>query len=247
MPTTIHGSPPSFSPTHNHRSSGESHTTIDGMLLGLLGPYLQCVVSTFNTCSRGSTHRSLTNTDGGYKLGGANFPHHTLCPSQPTVLRFKPKSLIQFPVYKIPPMIPKFRFRGPKAITWYFDHTTIYRGLHLRLAKTIDLSLAIGSTRMDQKVILLQLRHHFTSYNLMRKQDSYLRYKDKQNSRIDFDAPGLALLGIGVSVLNLSLLLEFWHIVNQRLCKKMGQVQNVQCMSCKITSTKHFKSSKLFY
>jgi hypothetical protein len=33
-------------------------------------------------------HRSLTDIDAGYNLGGAGFPHHTPHPSQPMVLRF---------------------------------------------------------------------------------------------------------------------------------------------------------------
>jgi hypothetical protein len=38
-------------------------------------------LSMFNTCSRGPTYLSLTDTGGGYNLGGAGFPHHTPCPS----------------------------------------------------------------------------------------------------------------------------------------------------------------------
>jgi hypothetical protein len=45
--------------------------------IGLLGPYLQHVISIFNTCSRGPTHRSLIDTDGGYNLGGIGLPHVT--------------------------------------------------------------------------------------------------------------------------------------------------------------------------
>jgi hypothetical protein len=56
--------------------------------IGLLGPYLHHVISTFKTCSRWPTHRSITNTGGGYNLEDADFPHHTLRPSQLTVLRF---------------------------------------------------------------------------------------------------------------------------------------------------------------
>jgi hypothetical protein len=44
------------------------------------------------TCSWGPTHRSLTDTDGGYNLGGAGLPQHSPCPSQPTVLRFPSKA-----------------------------------------------------------------------------------------------------------------------------------------------------------
>jgi hypothetical protein len=40
------------------------------------------------------------------------------------------------------------------VITWSSDHSAIYRGLHLCLAIANDLSLAIGFTRIDQKVIL---------------------------------------------------------------------------------------------
>jgi hypothetical protein len=43
----------------------------------LLGPYHQHAIGTFNTCSRGPTHRSLTDTGRGYNLGGAGLPHTT--------------------------------------------------------------------------------------------------------------------------------------------------------------------------
>jgi hypothetical protein len=56
--------------------------------IDLLGPYLQYVISTFNTYSRVTTHRSLINTDGGYKLEGASFPQHSPRSSQQMVLRF---------------------------------------------------------------------------------------------------------------------------------------------------------------
>jgi hypothetical protein len=56
--------------------------------------------------------------------------------------------------------------------TWSSDHLAIYRGLHLCLAIAKDLSLAIGLTRLNQKVNLMQLGHLFNSYGLMHKQDS---------------------------------------------------------------------------
>jgi hypothetical protein len=59
--------------------------------IGLLGTYYQHVISTFNTCSRGPTHRSLTNTASGYNLGGADFPQHSPRSSQPMDLRFPAK------------------------------------------------------------------------------------------------------------------------------------------------------------
>jgi hypothetical protein len=55
--------------------------------------------------------------------------------------------------------------------TWSFDHSAIYRDLHLYLAIANDLSLAIELTRVDQKVTLMQLGHHFNAYHLMHKQE----------------------------------------------------------------------------
>jgi hypothetical protein len=45
---------------------GISQAFIDSGLLGLLGPYHRYAIDTFNTCSRGLTHRALTDTGGGY-------------------------------------------------------------------------------------------------------------------------------------------------------------------------------------
>jgi hypothetical protein len=56
--------------------------------------------------------------------------------------------------------------------TWSSDHSAIYRSLHLRLAIANDLSLAIGVTRIYQKVIVMQLVYQFNSYNLMHIQES---------------------------------------------------------------------------
>jgi hypothetical protein len=53
------------------------------------------------------------------------------------------------------------------AATWSSDHSTLYRGLQLRLAIANDLSLAIGSTMVDWNAILMQLGYHLNSYNLM--------------------------------------------------------------------------------
>jgi hypothetical protein len=76
--------PPSRQPWSRERTFSQVVT----QLLGLLGSYLQHVTSTFNTCSRVPIHRSLIDTDGRYNLKGANFPHHSLHPSQPIVLCF---------------------------------------------------------------------------------------------------------------------------------------------------------------
>jgi hypothetical protein len=81
----------SFSPNIVIEAVGLSHASVDGRLLGLLGPYHQHAIGTFNRCSWGPIHRSLTNTGGGYNLGGAGLPYHTSRPSQPIVLYFPPK------------------------------------------------------------------------------------------------------------------------------------------------------------
>jgi hypothetical protein len=43
------------------------------------------------------------------------------------------------------------------AALWSFYHSAIYRSLHLRIARANDLSLVIGVTRIDWKVIVMQL------------------------------------------------------------------------------------------
>jgi hypothetical protein len=55
---------------------------------------------------------------------------------------------------------------------WSFDHSALYQNVYLCLAIANDLSLAIGFTRIDQKVTLIQIRHQFNSYNLMHIQES---------------------------------------------------------------------------
>ncbi len=54
----------------------------------LTRPIYQHAIGTFNACSRGPTHRFLIDTGGGYNLGGADFPHTTRWPFQPTVSTF---------------------------------------------------------------------------------------------------------------------------------------------------------------
>jgi hypothetical protein len=50
---------------------------------------------------------------------------------------------------------------------WSSDHSTIYHGLYLRLAIANDLSLAMAFTRINRKVVLMQLGYQLKSYNLM--------------------------------------------------------------------------------
>jgi hypothetical protein len=84
----IHESVPSFSPKPTSEAVDLSQASVDDKLLGLLCPYHQHTIGTFNTCSWGSTHRSLTDTGGGYNLGGADFSHTTSRPSKPAVFPF---------------------------------------------------------------------------------------------------------------------------------------------------------------
>jgi hypothetical protein len=53
----------------------------------------QHVISTFNTYSRGPTHQSLTDTSGGYNLGGVSLLHRTSRLSQPMVSTFHVRAL----------------------------------------------------------------------------------------------------------------------------------------------------------
>jgi hypothetical protein len=68
---------------------GLSQTSIDRHSTSVYWiPYIQHAISTSKTCSRGPTHRSLTDTIESYNFGGSSFSHHSPHPSQPTLLRF---------------------------------------------------------------------------------------------------------------------------------------------------------------
>jgi hypothetical protein len=79
---------PSFSPEPANEAGGVSQPPDGDQLLGLPGLYHRHAIDTFNTCSRGPTHRSLTDTDGGYDLEGAGFLHTTPRPSKSVVSPF---------------------------------------------------------------------------------------------------------------------------------------------------------------
>jgi hypothetical protein len=67
--------PPQFLSQHNHWSSAlKPNICWRANYIGLLGTYHQHVIGTFNTCSRGATHRSLTDTGGGYNLATSHSP-----------------------------------------------------------------------------------------------------------------------------------------------------------------------------
>jgi hypothetical protein len=97
---------------------GLNQASADDKLLGLLDPYHQHAISTFNTWLRGPTHRSLTDTGECYNLRGAELPHHTPWPSQSMVLSFPPKCPTQSQVNH--PIITNWTRQGtkPKSHEW---------------------------------------------------------------------------------------------------------------------------------
>jgi hypothetical protein len=152
----IYGSVLSFSPTTANEVVGKRQAFIDNQLLGLPGPYHRHAIDTFNTCSRGPTHRSLIDIGGGYNLGGVGLPQTTPRPSQPAVSTFH---------LRAPPGLQfnhellnqSFKFKAPMAATCSSNHSAIYRSLHLCLAIASDLSLVIGVAMIDRKVVVMQL------------------------------------------------------------------------------------------
>jgi hypothetical protein len=141
----IHGSVPSFSPTIANGTVGKSQASVDNRLLDLPGQYHRYAIGTFNTCSRGPTHRSLTDTGGGYSLGGAALPQTTPRLSQPAVSHFHLRAPPGLQFNQVLTTKSKLSFKEPMAATWSFDHSASYRSLHLCLAIANDLSLAMGS------------------------------------------------------------------------------------------------------
>jgi hypothetical protein len=79
----------SFFLPHDSLGVGERYFgQVVTQLYQLIRPIYQHAIGTFNACSQGPTHRSLTDTGGGYNLGGVDFPHTTPRPFQPTVSTF---------------------------------------------------------------------------------------------------------------------------------------------------------------
>jgi hypothetical protein len=168
---SICGFVPSFSPRSTNEVIGLIQTSIDDKLLGLLSSYHQHTIGTFNTCSQGPTHRALTDTGESYNLGDASLPRTTPRPYQPMVFTFHIRTQPDHQFNQMYQII-QVEFKGHMVVTWSSDHSAIYRGLHLRLAIAIDLSLAIEFTWIDWKVVLMQLGYQSNSYNLMHIQES---------------------------------------------------------------------------
>jgi hypothetical protein len=91
----IRGSIPNFSPEPANEAGGVSQAPVGDQLLGLPGPYHRHVIGTFNTCSWGPTHQSLTDTGGGYNLGGAVLPHTHSLTFPTSCLPFRPKGPVR--------------------------------------------------------------------------------------------------------------------------------------------------------
>jgi hypothetical protein len=151
---------------------GKSKASIDIRLLGLPGPYHRHAIGTFNTCSRGSTHRSLTDTGGGNNLGRASLPHTTPQPFEPDVSTFHLWPLPVSSLAKFHQLKQSAEFKEPMTTTWSFNHSAIYHSLDLHPAIANDLSPVIGVARIDQKVVIMQLGYQINSYNLMHIQES---------------------------------------------------------------------------
>jgi hypothetical protein len=114
-PDIIHSTPADWSagpytasPTTANGAVGKSQAYVDNWLLGLSGSYHRYAIGTFNTCSRGSTHRSLTDTGEGYNLGGVGLPHTTTWPSQPVVSTFHIRVPPGLQFNEVPLIKPKF-------------------------------------------------------------------------------------------------------------------------------------------
>jgi hypothetical protein len=90
---SIRGSVPSFSPEPANEAVGVKSSIYQWLTTMLTGPISPIYIGTFNTCPRGPTHWSLTDTGGDYNLGGTSFPRTTPRPSWPVVSPFHLRAL----------------------------------------------------------------------------------------------------------------------------------------------------------
>jgi hypothetical protein len=119
----IRGSVPSFSPTIVNETVEKIQASIDNQLLALSGPYHRHTIGTFNTCSRGPTHRSLIDTGGGYSLEVAGFLHTTPRPFQLMVSPFHLRVSPGLQFIQVLSTKPEFGFKGTYA------HHVVFRPL----------------------------------------------------------------------------------------------------------------------
>jgi hypothetical protein len=125
----IRGFIPNFSPRGNHWSCGGKATLCWWQATKLTRPIYRHAIGTFNTCSQGTTHRSLTNTGGGYNLRGVGYPHTTPWPSQPTVSTFHLRAPPNLQINQFHQLIPKFqikKLRLPRGLSTTRPSTMAY-------------------------------------------------------------------------------------------------------------------------
>jgi hypothetical protein len=128
------------------KSSGEKSSYCWQPTTRLTGPISPACDRYVQYLLAGPTERFVIDTGGGNKLGGAGLPH-THSPTFPTscphfLLMALPSLYFNHILAKRPKC---WVFKEPIATTWSFDHSSIYRSLHLRLAIANDLSLAVES------------------------------------------------------------------------------------------------------
>jgi hypothetical protein len=112
---------------------GLSQTFVDSRPLGLSGLYHQHAIGTFNTCSLGPTHRSLTDTGGGY--------NHLRAPPSVRLSNLNiASSEVGWNTYRWPVI---FRPLG------------VYESLYLCLAITNVTQILARSSRVIRKVIIM--------------------------------------------------------------------------------------------
>jgi hypothetical protein len=120
----------------------------------------------------------------GYNLEGVELPHAhsptfpTSCPHFPLVA---PPDL-QF--HQVLTTKPSVEFKRPMAAMWSFNHSAIYRSLHLRLAIANDLSLVVGSQdRSESYSNVTRVSIQLLSPNAHPRISNKIK-KDEINSRI---------------------------------------------------------------
>jgi hypothetical protein len=107
----IRGFVHNFSLTTVNEAVGKRKIYVDNQLLDLPGPYHRYVIGTFNTCPRGPTHRSLTDTGGGYNLEGVGFSYTTHRHFVPTVSPFHLRARSVSNLTKNLTQDPRFKFK----------------------------------------------------------------------------------------------------------------------------------------
>jgi hypothetical protein len=157
---------PVYLPSQPIKQWRQNRPSVDGRLLGLLGPYYPHAISTFNTCLRGPTHRSLTDIIGGYNLRGASLPHHTPRPSQPTVLHFSLKGSVRSQVNN---QINTNWTREEQtlnltSVRLHSTSTVIY---HLSIALLMVSYQEIGLTRINRNANLNTTTVSYNSYKFI--------------------------------------------------------------------------------